>query len=385
MKKMKMAFVDLTNFKDWPMGGMLEYERAILPYLEREFELDLWGVSVDGTKPENLILNNNEYNINIYADVKTEKKRVPNFLKGLQLRKYKKKFEKYDVIYAHTGSCISAFYNTKLEKSKLFVYHQHGLNYMNDYSPMALIQRPFYNIAQKISDVIFVVSDDESTEKYKDSRNFQTNNKKYLSIGSPIFLNGNYYKKAVERINLLDEKKHFNYIYTGRLSAFKDVKMLIDAFYLYKKNNPKIESTLTIVGDGPEKGNIEEQVKKLKLTKYVNLTGSLSHDKVADYLDKADVFVTASQGEGVSVSVVEAFSRGLPVICFKMPGLEKQNIDYVTGKIAKEHTAESFENAMQYVTENIVSLSKGALEEVGKYDSKLISEKIIENINQKLR
>ena len=27
--KRKMAFVDLTNFKDWPMGGMLEYEFAI--------------------------------------------------------------------------------------------------------------------------------------------------------------------------------------------------------------------------------------------------------------------------------------------------------------------------------------------------------------------
>ena len=34
--KRKMAFVDLTNFKDWPMGGMLEYELAILPYLERK-------------------------------------------------------------------------------------------------------------------------------------------------------------------------------------------------------------------------------------------------------------------------------------------------------------------------------------------------------------
>lgn len=32
MVKKKMAFVDLTNYKDWPMGGMLEYELAILWY-----------------------------------------------------------------------------------------------------------------------------------------------------------------------------------------------------------------------------------------------------------------------------------------------------------------------------------------------------------------
>ena len=43
--KRKMAFVDLTNFKDWPMGGMLEYELAILPYLAEYYDLDIWGYS----------------------------------------------------------------------------------------------------------------------------------------------------------------------------------------------------------------------------------------------------------------------------------------------------------------------------------------------------
>ena len=46
--KRKMAFVDLTNFKDWPMGGMLEYELAILPYLAEYYDLDIWGYSLNG-------------------------------------------------------------------------------------------------------------------------------------------------------------------------------------------------------------------------------------------------------------------------------------------------------------------------------------------------
>lgn len=55
--KRKMAFVDLTNFKDWPMGGMLEYELAILPYLAEYYELDIWGYSVNGIAPAPLVLN----------------------------------------------------------------------------------------------------------------------------------------------------------------------------------------------------------------------------------------------------------------------------------------------------------------------------------------
>ena len=44
----KLAFVDLTNYTTWPIGGMLEYELAILPYIAQSFDVDLWGVSVDG-------------------------------------------------------------------------------------------------------------------------------------------------------------------------------------------------------------------------------------------------------------------------------------------------------------------------------------------------
>lgn len=55
--KRKMAFVDLTNFKDWPMGGMLEYELAILPYLAEYYDLDIWGYSLNGVIPMPLVLN----------------------------------------------------------------------------------------------------------------------------------------------------------------------------------------------------------------------------------------------------------------------------------------------------------------------------------------
>lgn len=87
--KRKMAFVDLTNFKDWPMGGMLEYELAILPYLAEYYELDIWGYSVNGIAPAPLVLNGKEYPVYICGNCSTNRRIIPNFWKGLSLLGYK--------------------------------------------------------------------------------------------------------------------------------------------------------------------------------------------------------------------------------------------------------------------------------------------------------
>ena len=69
--KRKMAFVDLTNFKDWPMGGMLEYELAILPYLAEYYDLDIWGYSLNGVIPMPLVLNGKEYPVHVQQIVES--------------------------------------------------------------------------------------------------------------------------------------------------------------------------------------------------------------------------------------------------------------------------------------------------------------------------
>ena len=67
----KMAFIDLSNFNDWPMGGMLEYELTVLRKLVRFYEIELWGVSVDGVNPKPVVLEGKAYKINVYANVHT--------------------------------------------------------------------------------------------------------------------------------------------------------------------------------------------------------------------------------------------------------------------------------------------------------------------------
>jgi glycosyltransferase involved in cell wall biosynthesis len=73
----------------------------------------------------------------------------------------------------------------------------------------------------------------------------------------------------------------------------------------------------TIAGEGPFRTEIESEVRRLSLEDRVELTGTLSEGAVLELLQRSDVFVLPSigLGEAAPVSVMEAMSCGLPVIC----------------------------------------------------------------------
>lgn len=381
MKKKKMAFIDLTNYKDWPMGGMLEYELAILKYLVKEYDVDIWGVSVDNEINKYLLLDENKYPIHIFGKCKTNKKIIPNYWRGIEILNKKNIFPKdYDIVYAHTGSCLVALNHMIDHKKTKLVYHQHGLNHRSDHSLMSLIQRPGLKIAQKVSNLVFVVSDPESVLTYTKAMNKKTK-AKFVSIGSPINLECFDEELAKQKICNREKQQTKNFLYTGRLSAFKDVKTLISAMGKYV-NEINDKAVLKVAGSGEELENLKQMVLNLHLENNIKIMGVLPHDEIYNLLQEADIFVTASNGEGVSVSVLEAYASGLPVVCFKVPGLERQVIDGVTGIFAKEKNVDAFYRAMVMADSNRIKMAFNCLKEAKKYDGKYISNKIIEEINK---
>ena len=73
----------------------------------------------------------------------------------------------------------------------------------------------------------------------------------------------------------------------------------------------------TIVGDGPHLAALVNQTRELCIEEHVIFAGSLAESAVYKMLSSADVFILASTGLGEAwpVSVMEAMSAGLPVIC----------------------------------------------------------------------
>lgn len=380
MKKKKMAFIDVTNYSNWPMGGMLEYELTILKELTKKYSVDLWGVSVDGIIPEPIEINDRIYKINVYANVSTKTKFIPNFWKGMFLF-FNKNFKKnhYDIIYGHSGSCMTAACLAYGSKSTVFAYHQHGLSYKTNYSLFSYSQKPFYWAAQKLSDLVFLVTDDESAFEYaKEMKN--KSKAKFVGIGSPINLDIFNLNNIKERIESSKEKTLKNFIYVGRISPEKNILDMIKALNEYKKMASNDNFKLTIVGDGTDRCLIENEVTKLGLENNVDFIGKVSHDRIYKFLEESDVFLISSNGEGVSIAVLEAFASGLPVVCYRVPGLERQNIDSYTGYVVEKNYI-AFAKAMKRIEKSKTEFSYNCLKQAQIFDRREIVNKIENEIS----
>lgn len=96
---------------------------------------------------------------------------------------------------------------------------------------------------------------------------------------------------------------------------------LIDAFAQVRAEFP--EAHLVLIGDGPLRGTIEKRARDRRVNDAVNLLGSRKDIDVL--LPALDLFVLASDTEGMSNAILEAQACGLPVIATEVGG----NLDLV--------------------------------------------------------
>jgi glycosyltransferase involved in cell wall biosynthesis len=100
------------------------------------------------------------------------------------------------------------------------------------------------------------------------------------------------------------------------LHSVKSLETLIDAFRPIVARWP--HARLWLVGDGPQRSELIQRVADANLRFNVLLPGSF--DDIESILHAADVFVLPSLHEGLSVSLLEAMSAGVPVIASDIPG-----------------------------------------------------------------
>lgn len=119
-------------------------------------------------------------------------------------------------------------------------------------------------------------------------------------------------KMPIERANKLCDLKKKNIISVGRLSKEKGFADLIEIF----SNIESEDWTLTIVGDGDEKENLEALIKDNNLEGKVILTGFLNKEELYKLYENSSLYVMTSFEESFGLVLVEASSFGLPLIAF---------------------------------------------------------------------
>ena len=107
--------------------------------------------------------------------------------------------------------------------------------------------------------------------------------------------------------------------------------------------------TLVIVGDGPLRNELMDQVRAHGITDRVIFTGNLSRAEVAGWLGVSDAFVLNSSFESFSYQVVEAMGAPVPVIAPAIGSIPELIHDGVEGVLIKPGDLQSIENALRSV------------------------------------
>lgn len=107
--------------------------------------------------------------------------------------------------------------------------------------------------------------------------------------------------------------------FTNRnLEPMYNVSTVLRAFALIQSVHP--EATLLIAGDGSERAKLEALAFELGLTG-VRFLGKVAPEQMPQYYDQCDIYLNASEIDNMPMSLVEAFSCGLPVVSTDAGGI----------------------------------------------------------------
>lgn len=166
----------------------------------------------------------------------------------------------------------------------------------------------------------------------------------------------------------------FSLVYFGHLSYEKRINHLLKVFALLTSKYPKIK--LSIIGDGPERKNMEEYAKKLSIRDKVIFFGMLSGQHFIDAIAANDIFISASDTENQPLPIIEAMALGLPQIVAKSP-IDEFVVNGKTGFVTKEYSFMELSKEIAKLIEDPTlrnQMSENSKKEALKYDVRHIAD-----------
>lgn len=131
------------------------------------------------------------------------------------------------------------------------------------------------------------------------------------------------------------------FVTTGRLIPLKRVAGIIQALV----DLPDVG--LLIIGEGPERNQLEELVRKLKLQERVTFCGAVRHEDALSLMAGCDALVLNSVTEGLSHVALEALALGLPVVATNVGGNPEVVVDGLSGLLFDSTSPLALKDAMQ--------------------------------------
>ena len=152
-------------------------------------------------------------------------------------------------------------------------------------------------------------------------------------------------------------------------SNFRKVKRVEDVVRIFDIIQQKIPAKLLLIGDGPERSNIEKVCRELHVCDKVTYLGK--QEAIEEILSICDLFILPSESESFGLSALEAMACEVPVISSNAGGLTEVNIDGVTGFLSDIGNYEEMAgNALTLLQDDamLIQFRKNALEQAKTFD-----------------
>ncbi len=153
------------------------------------------------------------------------------------------------------------------------------------------------------------------------------------------------------------------------VSNFRAVKRVDDVLRVFDKVRKKIPAKLILVGDGPERANIEKLCRELNTCNDIFSLGKIVDPK--EVLCIADLFILPSETESFGLAALEAMAMKMPVISTNTGGLPEVNIHGVTGYMSNVGDVEDMYLNTLKIFENeqlLATLKENAFQQAEKFD-----------------
>jgi N-acetyl-alpha-D-glucosaminyl L-malate synthase BshA len=134
------------------------------------------------------------------------------------------------------------------------------------------------------------------------------------------------------------------------VSNFRKVKRVEDVLRMFDIVRKKIPARLILIGDGPERSNIDRLCRELDTCSQIQSLGKVSEP--GSFLSIADLFVLPSETESFGLAALEAMAAGVPVISTNTGGLPEINKQGYSGFLSNVGDVEDMAKNALYILEN---------------------------------
>lgn len=187
-------------------------------------------------------------------------------------------------------------------------------------------------------------------------------------IPNVVELNGDIY---AEKTVL---QPHF--ISVRHLRDLYNIPCILRAFERVQKKIP--EATLTVLGDGDKRNELESFVKERNIHNVMFL-GQVPNEDIGNYLKNNEIMLSSPREDNMPVSLLEAFSAGLLVVSSNVGGVPYMVENGKTGLLFESDNDEEMSEKMLLALshqEESLRMIRNAKEEVKKYSWSVVGKQI---------